>query len=86
MGAYSTAILLGLSIAVSYCIVAVNTIAITKRKYLPTFISSTLFMMVNFYIIKHVADAQTTREFIGYIIGGVVGDFLGIWVSKQFNI
>lgn len=73
-------------ICLSYTIVAVNMIAIAKAKYLPTLISSTLFMIVNFFLIKHVAEAKTTWEFIGYCIGGVSGDFLGIWVSKKFKI
>jgi hypothetical protein len=79
-------ITIAILITLSYSIVAVNTIAISKGKYLPTFISSLGFMIVNFFLIKHVAEAKSTNEFIGYCVGGVGGDFLGIWISKRFNI
>lgn len=79
-------VLIGLLICLSYSIVAVNTIAISKKKYLATGISSILFMMVNFFLIKHIAEAKSTSEFIGYCIGGVSGDFLGIWISRRFDI
>ncbi len=39
-------------ICLSYSIVAVNTISMTKQKYLPTFISSSLFMVVNYFLIN----------------------------------
>jgi hypothetical protein len=80
------AAVVGLLICLSYSIVAVNTIAIAKRRYLATGISSLGFMVVNFFLIRHVAEARSTSEFIGYCIGGVCGDFLGIWLSKRFNI
>lgn len=79
-------IVVGVLICLSYSIVAVNTIAIAKRRYLATGISSAAFMVVNFFLIKHVAEAKNTSEFIGYCVGGVAGDFLGIWLSKRFNI
>lgn len=73
-------------IFVSYTIIAINTCAIAKARYIPTLISSTAFMCVNFFLIKHVADAKTTSEFIGYLIGGVGGDVFGIYISKKTNI
>jgi hypothetical protein len=77
---------LALLIFVSYTIIAVNTCAIAKAKYLPTFLSSTAFMVVNFFLIQHVAEARTLHEFYGYLIGGVGGDLFGIYISKKWNI
>ena len=77
---------IALLITLSYSIVAINTIAIAKAKYFPTFCSSLAFMMVNFFLVKHIAEAKSTGEFVGYCIGGVSGDFLGIWISKRFKI
>ena len=73
-------------ICLSYSIVAVNTIAIAKRNYRATGISSVLWLIVNFYVVKHIAEANSTRELIGYVIGGVSGDFLGIFISHKFDI
>jgi hypothetical protein len=73
-------------ITLSYSIVAVNTIAISKRKYRATFFSSLLFMIVNFFLVKHIAEAQSVSEFFGYCVGGVSGDFLGIWISEKFGV
>lgn len=80
------ALLLGLSIMLSYTLIGVNTIAVARTRYLATFISSTMFMGVNFYVIKHVADAHTPGEFACYCIGGVCGDLLAIFISKRFHI
>lgn len=78
------AIKIAVLIFVSYTLVAVNTCALAK--YLPTFISSVLFMCANFFLIRHVADAHTTAEFMGYLIGGVGGDLAGIYISKKAHI
>lgn len=80
------ALILGLSILLCYTIPAVNTIAQARLKYVATFVSASLFMAVNFFVLKHVADATTVGEFIGYCVGGVGGDLLGIYISKRFRI
>lgn len=77
---------IGVLIFLSYTIVAVNTIAMAKQKYLPTFVSGAMFMCVNFFLIKHVAEAASATEFFGYLIGGVCGDAAGIYISKKVNI
>ncbi len=73
-------------IFVSYTIIAVNTCAIAKARYLPTLLSSTAFMVVNFFLIQHVAEARSLNEFFGYLVGGVGGDVFGIYISKKWNI
>jgi uncharacterized membrane protein YjjB (DUF3815 family) len=77
------AVQIALLIFFTYTILAVNTIALAKSKYVPTMITATLFMVVNFFLIKHVADAKTIAEFLGYLIGGVSGDMMGIFISKK---
>lgn len=78
--------LIALLITMSYSIVAMNTIAISRKKYVATGVTSLIFMVVNFFLIRHVAEAKTVDEFIGYCVGGVAGDFLGIYLSNKFNI
>lgn len=79
-------ITLALLIFVSYTLIAINTVAIAKANYQATFISSTVWMMVNFFLIRFVAEATTWREFIGYLIGGVSGDMLGIYICKRLKL
>lgn len=80
----------GLTIAtliwLTYTIVAINTCAIARAKYLPTALSSLAFMVANFFLIRHVAEAQTTSEFVGYLVGGVTGDLTGIYISQRVGI
>lgn len=82
----NSALVLGVSIMVVYAVLAVNTISIARRRYLATFLSSSLFMMVNYSLVKHIAAAQTRADFVCYCVGGVLGDFLGIYISKRFNV
>jgi len=73
-------------ICLSYSIVAINTIAISKRNYRWTGVSSVLWLIVNFFVVKHIAEANSARELVGYVLGGVSGDFLGIFISNKFNL
>lgn len=73
---------LAILIFVSYTIVAANTVAIAHKQYGRTAVSSILFMLVNFYVTKHIVEANSTYELILYVIGGTAGDMAGIWVSK----
>ena len=65
---------------------AVNTCAIARARYLPTAISSVAFMVANFFLIRHVAQAQTTSEFLAYLVGGLAGDLTGIYLSRRLGI
>jgi hypothetical protein len=77
---------IGILIWVTYTLVAINTCAIARAKYLPTILSSLVFMIANFFLIRHVAEAQTSSEFLGYVVGGVSGDLTGIYISKKAHI
>jgi hypothetical protein len=70
----------------TYTIVAINTCAIARARYLPTALSSIAFMVANFFLIRHVAEAQTTSEFLGYVVGGLAGDLTGIYISQKAHI
>jgi hypothetical protein len=81
-----SALTIGLLIWLTYTIVAINTCAIANAKYLPTIASSLAFMVANFFLIRHVAAAQTSSEFLAYVVGGVSGDLTGIYISKKVHI
>jgi len=81
-----SAVTIGALIFCTYTIVAINTCAIARARYLPTALSSIAFMVANFFLIRHVAEAQTTSEFLGYLVGGVLGDLAGIYISQKVHI
>jgi hypothetical protein len=70
----------------TYTLVAINTCAIARAQYLPTALSSVAFMVANFFLIRHVATAQTTSEFLAYLVGGLAGDLTGIYISQKAHI
>ena len=80
------ALTIGVLIWFTYTLVAINVCAIAKAKYLPTIVSSLAFMVANFFLIRHVAEAETTREFLSYLVGGVTGDLTGTYISKKVHI
>lgn len=67
----------------SYTIVGLNTIAISRTNYRLTILTSGLFMTVNFFLIRHVAEARSWKEFARYFIGGILGDVTSIWIGKR---
>ena len=80
------ALTIGILIWFTYTLVAINVCAIARAQYLPTILSSGAFMIANFFLIRHVAEAQTLSEFIAYLLGGMTGDLTGIYISKKVHI
>lgn len=76
---------IGLLIFSSYGLLAFNTRAIAHCRYPSIIVSATLFMCVNFFLIRHVAEAATVAEFVGYLVGGVSGDVIGAYMSKRLE-
>ena len=73
-------------IFLSYFLVSVNLCAVTKGQYLYTAVSCVTLTSVNFFLMKRVVEARTYWEFGAYLVGGLFGDFAGIWFSKLLNI
>lgn len=77
------ALIIGLLTFFTYTILAINTAAIAKHNYRGAFVTCMLFMIVNFFFLRHVAEANSMIEFIGYMVGGLGGDMMGIYISKR---
>jgi hypothetical protein len=76
--------ILGVLIFISYTIIAINTRAIAKAQYGGALLSGGLFMCVNFALTRYIVEAKTWTEFLSYLIGGMAGDCVGIYLSVRF--
>lgn len=66
------------------CIIAINYRAIAQADYFVTGISAGTSAIVSFFIIKEITRKSDHPFFAwsGFIIGSVLGDFAGIYLSK----
>lgn len=62
-----------------------NTAAIARGQYVPALASATAFLVANFYLIRRVAEANSGGDLVAYVVGGVVGDAVGIYISRLFG-
>jgi ABC-type Fe3+-siderophore transport system permease subunit len=66
------------------CIIAVNYRAIAQADYPITGISAGASAIVSFFIVKEISKKSKYPFFAwtGFIIGSILGDFAGIFLSK----
>lgn len=66
------------------CIIAVNYRAIAQADYLVTGLSAGTSAVVSFFIVKEISKKSKYPIFAwtGFIIGSILGDFAGIFLSK----
>jgi hypothetical protein len=76
---------LAVLVFLSYSIIAVNTAAIAQKHYLRAGGSCVMFMLVGFFVTKHIVEAKTTYELVLYIIGWTAGDMTGIFITNYFD-
>lgn len=68
---------------VQYLVITVNMRAVAAGKYTWTAISDTLIAGLGFFLIQHVASTHSNFAWVGYVIGGLIGSQVGIWLSKH---
>lgn len=66
------------------CVIAVNYRAIAQADYLITGISAGSTAIVSFFIVKEISKTSKhpIAAWTGFIIGSILGDFAGIFISK----
>ena len=66
------------------CIIAVNYRAIAQGNYPITGLSAGISAIVSFFIVKEISKKSVYPFFAwtGFIIGSILGDFAGIFISK----
>lgn len=65
-------------------ILAVNYRAIAQANYFITGLSSGTSAIVSFFIVKEITKKSNHQfaSWTGFIIGSIIGDFVGIYISK----
>lgn len=68
---------------VSYSLLCINYRAVAQAHYWQSAITDFLIATMSFFVIRKIAKSEDTfHGWAGYALGGVVGSFLGIWLSK----
>ena len=70
---------------VAFSILCINIRAVAQADYLTTAVSDGLVAAINFFVIKRISQTEDSiNQWIGYIVGSVIGSMLGIYISKNF--
>lgn len=79
------ALILGLLMTINYLVIAVNMRAVAHIQYEWIAATDALLCIINFSVIKRVAEAKTLIDRICYAVGGTVGALLGVWLSRSWG-
>jgi len=67
----------------NYGLAAINFRMVARGSYLGTAWSDASIALLGFTLIQHVAKADTIESQAGYVIGGVCGSMLGLWLTRH---
>lgn len=68
---------------ISYSLLCINFRAVAQAHYIQSAITDFIIATLSFFVIRKIAKSEDTfHGWAGYALGGVVGSFLGIWLSK----
>lgn len=72
--------------ALGYLILVINIrAALNRGKYLATGLTEFTYSLVQFGMIRSVAEAATWLESIAYAAGATVGSILAMWMTKHWD-
>lgn len=67
---------------VLYGLLCINYRSVADAHYNLAAVSDFTIASLNFFVIRKIAKSDDTlHQWIGYILGSVVGSYLGIWLS-----
>ena len=71
------------------CVIAINYRAISQANYTFTIISAAAIAYISYFLIQRISDEKKRNDktvnriaYIGFMLGSVAGDVLGIYFSK----
>ena len=82
---YREALIIAAAQAVLFAILCVNFRAIAEADYAVALISDALVASMQFFVIRRISQGdEHFHRFGGYVIGSVLGSWVGIWISKSY--
>ncbi len=76
---------LGVLMAASYLLQAVNLRAIAFEQYIWIAVTDFAIAFLTFKLIKKVAEAESDWAVWAYAIGGTIGALGGVWLSRNWS-
>lgn len=76
-----TAAILALLNMMSYFLLTIDFRATAQANILWSIISNAAIALLTFTILKRIVEAKTKMECFGYIVGGTLGNVLGIYLT-----
>jgi hypothetical protein len=74
-------IMFGIQI-LNYSLLCINYRAVAHANYIQSAVSDFVIASLSFFVIKKIANGEdTTHQWLGYALGGVVGSIIGIYLS-----
>lgn len=70
--------------ALVFMLASINQRATAKFKLTSTLLTDAGIALVGFTVIKWVADAETIDLQVAYVLGSVLGSYLGMLVTKRW--
>lgn len=79
-------LLLGLLMFLSFALVTINSYAIAKGNFFWLGVTDGMLTFLNWTILKRVNEAEHWHERAGYIVGGIAGGQVALWIAIHWLI
>lgn len=70
---------------VQYALITMNYRAVAKGKYLATAVTDLIHATIAFTLIKRIATSDSMVAQFGYVVGGVAGAMLGLYLTRKWK-
>lgn len=70
---------------VAYIVLVVNLRALNRGRYVATGVTEIAYALMNFYIIRRIAEARSAWEALAYALGATVGSLAAMWMTKHWE-